>query len=1002
MTARDPSGQYRSIPRPSRNEITRDTLLPTLQASEAPLTALIAPAGYGKTTVLASYARQQPDRAVWLSMRDDDADPAVLCGHLQAAVTSRCPALQLSRSAEALTRGASAASHAHALADDLALSTVNLNLFLDGTELLQAAAEDWLAHLLDTLGEGHRVFLASRAEPRLHLAQRVAAGTAEIITAERLAFTPDETARCLAAAPGTPDDGAVHRRLEGWPIGVNLVALGAAPLLSAAHILDEALSRLPPDVQQHLPEASVLDVWTEGDITDLGVILPAGWLRAVQRAGLPLLPLDAAYRPHHLLRDRLDRDLRRDAPRHAALHVRAGRHAETRGDHWQALEHYRRAGADDDRLRVAEHLARHHERRWEYRLVRQVLEPLDAILPAPLRTLLGLALYETGDPARGEGTLRGLYAHGHRDPALVVALGMLAARAGRPREQLALVEEGLRGPHAPRDAVRLTRLQASAQLALGHADDAVTTARAALEHARPLNDPIETGAVLDILQVACRDTGDLVGGEAALRWALSLYEQLGMPARALVTRNDLGMLLWRLGRLPEAVQTVTDALPLAEREQSAVQALLLETRADLAFHQGHVDAAARDYRAALERSEHFGVATLQSRILPRLTDALLHAGDPAGAAHVVTHAHLSFEDTEHARSALAFSDGLLAHHRGEWVAASHAFSNVTVSGYGAPESAFRRAVLHRARADLRAGTFTAGRAQATATQLSRAVPHDFTVTDHAAIEEVRTALTRLGHAPDPWMTPLTPRPAVPAPPAGASPVTVHLSTLGPLDVMVDGQRVHIPLSRSAEVLVWLAWHGPATRGEIMNDLWDGSTEQRHIEYFKVAVRHLRTALGAHPAVTFNPVPCEAGRYRLAEQFHIQLDALLPAHALRERTRAALQAALDAYRGPFLNDSGADWASVQRTELLEQTLSAGLTLAALLEDGDSVAAAATYERCLELDPLNEDAHARLIRLWARQADPEGLRRAYTRYQRAVHDEYGTAPDAALSALVERAR
>ena len=487
-----------------------------------------------------------------------------------------------------------------------------------------------------------------------------------------------------------------------------------------------------------------------------------------------------------------------------------------------------------------------------------------------------------------------------------------------------------------------------------------------------------------MLQLACRETGDLAGGEAALRWALSLYQQLVMPARALIASNDLAMLLRGLGRLQEAAQIVTDALVVAQQEQSAVQALLLETRADLAFDQRRMDAAARDYRAALHLCEQFGVDTLQSRILPHLTDALLQAGDPAAAVHVVVRARLTFGDTAHARSVIAFSDGLLASHRGDWPAASQAFSGVTVSGFGAPESLYRRALLRRAQADLRTGTFSATRAQSAEEELQHADPHDFTVTDEAAIAEVSAALARFGHAASPWAVPLPPTPEIPAPSDQPPPVRLHLKTLGPLEVTIDGRRVHVPLSRSVEVLVWLAWNGAATRGEIMNDLWDGSTEQRHIEYFKVSVRHLRSALSVHPAVTFNPVPFEAGRYRLAEHFQIQLDARLPAQAVQERTRAALKAALDAYCGPFLNDSSANWACVQRTELLEQTLSAGLTLAATLEDEDedSVAAVATYERCLELDPLSEEAHIRLIRLWSRLEDPEGLRRSYTRYHRMV--------------------
>lgn len=1004
MSLPDPSGLNRKVPRPVRNEIGRDSLLEWMLGLDCALVALVAPAGYGKTTLLARCARQVHGRGVWLSLREDDADPLALCSRLADALLEVLPTLSLERYGLTRDAGSGAAARARALAEDLAYSTTNLIFFLDGADALQEAAEDWLGQWLDALAEGHRVFLSSRAEPRLGLARRVAAGTAERLGIEHLTFTAEETAACLKALPEDVNRDHVHTRLEGWPIGINLVAAGVAPGLTPEQVMREVLSQLAPQLRATLPEAAVLELWTDEAAATHHLALPPEWLQASRLAGLPLSPLGEAYRPHQLLREVLDAELRRQGARYTELHQRAGEYAEAQGDEWRALDHFRRAGRHEALLRVAERLARTYEARWEHRLVRQVLEAVpESKLPGTLRALLGRALFETGESARGEGLLRQLYGAGDRDPGLLFSLGVLAARAGQPAAQLTLAQEGLGLPHTARDAARLTRLQASALLALGEAPRAVEVGCRALERARAENDSLEVGAVLLMLQLAYREAGDLVSGEAALRWALQLHQELGIRPRMLLAQNDLADLLREQGRFDEALAIVSEALPLAEQEHSVIHPLLLETRADVAYSRGHLSAATADYREALTLCDHFGLDALRSRILPCLTEVAVLQGDLASAQQTVSLGRLATMPTREAQAALVFCDGLLARERGDWSGAEQAFTALTLDGSGPPEPLGLRSVLYRADARAQSGRFTAQDVESLQAMLTRARRVHFHLIDAPVIKAVSTVCARLGGpAVDAW------RELMPLEEPGAGPSTrsvdlsppalvLRVRTLGALQVAVGDQPVHIPLSRSAEVLVWLALYGEGSRDEIMDDLWDGSREQRHIEYFKVAVRHLRLALSGHPVVTFNPLPFEGGRYRLATLFTIDVDAAVVKRSLLAPASEALQEALRVYRGPFLPSSEAEWVAVLRTDLLEQTLSAALILAARLEDSAPVEAAAVYERCLELDPLHESSHVSLIRLWHTLGEQEAARRTFTRYRSMLHDEWGRLPPPDLLAL-----
>ncbi|WP_221089890.1 BTAD domain-containing putative transcriptional regulator [Deinococcus aquaedulcis] len=970
----------------------RPVLCEDLADPEVGLVVLMAPSGYGKTTLLAQYARQPRRTAAWVTLHADDGEDVALEQAVVQAVTTALPGLALLLWRASLDSPASVMARAQALARDLDGVEGNVDLILDGTDVLGANAGRWLEAFLAMLGEGHRLLLSGCERPPLALTQLLAAGSARVIGPEALAFSLDETRVYFAERQVPEDPDGAWRALEGWPAGLALVASGAAPLLMPHDLVRDVLERLPPEIRSGLPEAAVADTWTEAGLARLGARLPAGWLPAARRVGLPLTPLQSgAARPHRLLLELLEEELRAQPTRHAELHMAAGRAAEADGEALRALGHYLKAGALATALDLVGQLVRRYELRWEAKLVRQVVEGLpEAHLTPHLRRAWGRALLETGEAARGEAVLRALRAEGYRDRKLMFALGTLAAREGRFQDQLALAEEGLSLVQADEPTLSLIRLRAAALLGCGRVQEALTGAQAAAAQAEAEDNLIELGAILSLLHSAYKVLGRPMDSERALRRGLEVYEALGMPSRALHVQNNLACLLQAQGRLDEGVQVAAQALALADQEGGVMRPVLQATLADLYRASGCFAEAAGLYRAALEGSAAFKLDTLPPLIWPGLAEAALRCGDHPAAAEALNWArHLSGQGAHEPTQQLAFCEGLFAFEDGDLDRAGQHF-RVTAVTQAASELQVR-AQAYLAEIARRQGQLTDVHLAPLRPVLAQPGWGALRA-DTAVLEGLFGDLQVSGGAVPTRQSPSFQHQLSSVMKA---PVTLSLSTLGTLKVDVQGAPLHLPRAKSGEILVWLAQHGPGTRDQLVNALWDGSAERRHGEHFRVAVRQLRCALATHPAVTFNPLPFEAGVYRLSEQFELQLDWRLARPALRSGRAEALERVLNAYAGPFLPHLETEWIREQRAQAAEDTLAAALALGALLQDTEPHRALWAYGRAADLDLLNEQAQRGVIRAHLKLGEVAAAERAYAQYARVLRDELGDAPPFFLS-------
>jgi LuxR family maltose regulon positive regulatory protein len=366
---------YRPTVRPG--VVSRPQLLARLAAArEVPTVAIIAPAGYGKTTLLALWARADDRPFAWLSLDPHDNDPIVLLTHLAVALDRVSPlppetfdALRspgISVPATVVPRlGAALAS----LPRPLVLVVDDVHHLRDGASL------DALVTLVGHVRGTTQVTLAGRELP-LSLARQRAQGRALEIGVADLAFTRDG-ARSLLRAAGAelPEEevGALARRTEGWAAGLYLAALartrsgtrvgGAVSSrgdrFAADFLQSELLSRLSPRQLSFLTRTSVLDRLS-GPLCDavLDQSGSAGELEQLQRRNLFLVPLDGRgewYRYHPLFRDLLRGHLDEESGRE--LLRRAADWLETDGQLEAALHHAQDAEDTDRVARIAIALA---------------------------------------------------------------------------------------------------------------------------------------------------------------------------------------------------------------------------------------------------------------------------------------------------------------------------------------------------------------------------------------------------------------------------------------------------------------------------------------------------------------------------------------------------------------------------------------------------------------------------------------------------------------------
>ena len=359
--------------------VRRNVLVDRLRASNASVVSMTAPAGYGKTTLLAEWAERDRRPFAWVSIDEADGDPVVFLGHVSVAldrVESIDPGVF---EAIASPTGISPRRVLSRLGSALATRTRPFVLVLDDIDgLSEPMVTDVVMTLAGYVPAGSLLALSGRALPNNGLARLRADGRLIEVGVDDLALGPPQAHRLLrgAGVRATKAEAAeLADATEGWPVGLYLAALSLQEQRRSTlppirftgddrfvvdYVRSEVLGPLSRDRQRFLIRTSILDR-LNGSVCD-AVMERSGsarTLESIERQNLLLVPLDRQrewYRYHHLFRDVLRAELaRREPDTIPELHRRAADRFEEAGMLEEAFMH---AHASGDNERVAELLQR--------------------------------------------------------------------------------------------------------------------------------------------------------------------------------------------------------------------------------------------------------------------------------------------------------------------------------------------------------------------------------------------------------------------------------------------------------------------------------------------------------------------------------------------------------------------------------------------------------------------------------------------------------------------
>ena len=613
--------------------VVRGELLDRLTAAKgSSVVGISAPAGYGKTTLLAQSIAREQRPVAWVSLDPGDNDPVVLLSHVAVAVDRLLP-LTPALFAMLSSPGTFEPSTIQRVCAELSALPEHV-LILDDVQLVSGSfSRDAIAALALSVGEGSQTVLSGRSVEGLPIARLRATGRLLEIGAADLALDAAETRGVLehAGVSVSDDDSALlARRTEGWAIAVYLAALsldarakGDDALTAFTgedryvvdYVRSEFLADLAPADVRFLTETAILDRLC-GPLCDavLQTTGSARKLEELERSNLNVVPLDRTrewYRYHHLFRDALRTELMRREPEAVpALHRRAAAWLEGNGEAVAAVEHAL-AGEDPEHAeRLIAPLVLALEQRGRGATTRRWL---DALGPDALERLPALALAAAWFAALGADhadAQRWLAIAERRTDEGFSALGAASAAAGVALLRALICPAGIK------------QMRADAEFAA-----------ASETPSRPWH--ITSVVVLGFAHVLA---GDDVRAEEVLAGGVRVARRVEDATNSSVAMAQLALYALERGELSDAEALSREAHERARNSMlAAATAFALVARARVAQRRGDARRLA-EYVAGVQLQRPkltAAIPWISALTLLQLTCVHIASGDAAGAQTIL-------------------------------------------------------------------------------------------------------------------------------------------------------------------------------------------------------------------------------------------------------------------------------------------------------------------------------------------------------------------------------
>ncbi len=350
-----------------RDWVERRRLLALLDnAATRPVVLVAAPAGYGKTTLVAQWLGSKESSGVgaWISLDAGDNDPMRLWTDVAVALEAAGCRLGFDVGTFMAVNGREiVAKVIPGLLSAMSATRDDVTIVLDDFHLVRNVdCHDQVQFLIEQLPRNAHLLIATRADPGLRLARHRASGRLAEVRAAELAFTHEEASALLVREDvHLPDDvvSGLMRRTEGWPAAVYLVALSlggrtdadefAQEVTHASRFIgdfltEEVLAQLTPEIREFVTMVSLVDCFC-APLCDFmtGTTVSAGILHDLQDSNLFLVPLDEKhtwFRFHPLFASVARAELEVNHPeRVPMLHAKAAEWFRNQGLIDEAVEH---------------------------------------------------------------------------------------------------------------------------------------------------------------------------------------------------------------------------------------------------------------------------------------------------------------------------------------------------------------------------------------------------------------------------------------------------------------------------------------------------------------------------------------------------------------------------------------------------------------------------------------------------------------------------------------
>ncbi len=1043
-------------PRRREDVLTRQRLLNRLyDLVDRKLILVSAPAGYGKTTLLADFAADLAHPVCWYTLGHTDRDPRLFLERLVSSLRYRFPDLgtyTLRALDDNPDLSGGAPDVVRTLVDEIAEVVPHwFVLVLDDYHRLGNAREidAILGRLVDVQADRFLLIAAGRSVPDLPFAVRlVARGEVGGIGQQELRFRADEIQSLLAQNNGLRVSEQEAEKLavqsEGWITGILLTAHAThhdvLHDLVRAHASDqpvyeylarEVFEHQEPAIQAFLIASSTLEEMNLALCEEaLGLKDVEYSLALLEKRNLFVTRLEGEwYRYHRLFRDYLQlRSRRGDELWWGELHRRAARWFEMRGQPEPAVDHYLAASDHENAARVMTAVAQG----LFYAGHLETLSAWGAALPDSLRDRTPrLALFQSrAIYKRGEWeealALTAVAEHGYRraDDGQGLAYALLQRcevwqGQARFREALTLAREVLsliERSGAPA-AYEAHRILGQSYLALGQLEKGEIHFRQALvlcrEHGQ--GSQFELSSVLSGLANCLWQRGHLAEAISAQRQAVDACRRMDHPVEMDGVLNDLGFYLYLAGEYDEALQFFEQALAIARRSgNQRSEALTLVSLSELYRDTGACERADEACGEGVSIADELGYGFLSiygreaqalvRRCQGRYSQAETTIAEAVGRAEL----HRLVYQANRCRVTL----GLIQIEGAKVQAglANLARASERLAGIGAVGE------LARARFFTSWGLFRDGRDQEAVVVLRRMLD----VAPASAVE-------RLFAVEGERFSPLLERAVA----EGVEEVDMLLARTrarGRNRMAVFGQSIEVcpqreelriyafgrgrverggeevPLSAweaasARQLLFYLLVHPPRPRDQIASALWPELAPRKVKATFHTAKFRLNRALGRE-ALSF-----DGQRYRISPQLEYRFDVVAFERLLDgtgpERRVEQLQQAVALYRGSFLEDVYADWCVPVREALHERYLDALDELARRLLTRRQVRPAIkALHRGLEEDELRENFYRGLMIAYALLGQRGQALTQYRRCADALERELGVSPSFETTALYRR--